>query len=225
MSSNSGNQTFSVNSPARGAIVTRKKTTGLSTTLAMGREKTSSAPYRLRDTSKLPSRYRDDDLLVPATRVKSPVKTRSPSKNSTPSGSPARRAIGRTPGISSISTPKTATGSIDDEAQNIQTILDNSLKTDYFLFRPISVLWLFLVQVINLHCIKGDLLVPRIIDDSFGNTPESSQSSLVENDYPTSEAARSIILRKIARKRKVNSRLADGLYANFFIPALTSSYS
>lgn len=41
----------------------------------------SSSPYKLRDTSKLPSRYRDEEVEVPPIRVRTPAKTRTPTKN------------------------------------------------------------------------------------------------------------------------------------------------
>ncbi|KJH46970.1 dirp [Dictyocaulus viviparus] len=58
------------------------------------REK-SSSPYKLRDTSKLPSRYRDEEIDVPPLRGRTPVKQRTPSKNAMhPStNSSARRVL------------------------------------------------------------------------------------------------------------------------------------
>lgn len=56
----------------------------------------SSSPYKLRDTSKLPSRYRDEEVEVPPIRVRTPAKTRTPTKNtphSSSSTTSARRVL------------------------------------------------------------------------------------------------------------------------------------
>ncbi|KAK6742953.1 hypothetical protein RB195_010306 [Necator americanus] len=62
---------------------------------SVNREKTS--PYKLRDTSKLPSRYRDDEIDVPPLRVRTPGKHRTPLKASAVHipgpGSSARRVL------------------------------------------------------------------------------------------------------------------------------------
>ncbi|VDM57569.1 unnamed protein product [Angiostrongylus costaricensis] len=55
----------------------RKKIAGIP---SLVRDK-SSSPYKLRDTSKLPSRYRDEEIDVPPLRSRTPVKPRTPLKN------------------------------------------------------------------------------------------------------------------------------------------------
>ncbi|EYB86674.1 hypothetical protein Y032_0275g1064 [Ancylostoma ceylanicum] len=54
----------------------RKKIAAVQQTV--NREKTS--PYKLRDTSKLPSRYRDEEIDVPPLRARTPGKNRTPTK-------------------------------------------------------------------------------------------------------------------------------------------------
>ncbi|WKY01205.1 hypothetical protein Q1695_015315 [Nippostrongylus brasiliensis] len=55
----------------------------------------SSSPYKLRDTSKLPSRYRDEEIDVPPLRTRTPAKVRTPSKNTVHSSSsnPSARRV------------------------------------------------------------------------------------------------------------------------------------
>ncbi|KAK6057960.1 hypothetical protein COOONC_04474 [Cooperia oncophora] len=63
-----------VKSPARKKMATMPST--------VVRDKTSS-PYKLRDTSKLPSRYRDEEIDVKPLRARTPAKSRTPTKGST----------------------------------------------------------------------------------------------------------------------------------------------
>ncbi|KAK6022206.1 hypothetical protein OSTOST_12106 [Ostertagia ostertagi] len=76
----------------------------------VAREKASS-PYKLRDTSKLPSRYRDEEIDVPPLRARTPAKARTPSKISGPpssTSSSARRVLhtgATTPSQHSLHTP------------------------------------------------------------------------------------------------------------------------
>uniref|UniRef100_A0A8R1IFU1 Uncharacterized protein n=1 Tax=Caenorhabditis japonica TaxID=281687 RepID=A0A8R1IFU1_CAEJA len=57
----------------------------------------TSSPYRLRETSKVPSRYRDEDLYL------SPSRSTKRTSNSSPKKSPSKRINGRdSPAISSL---------------------------------------------------------------------------------------------------------------------------
>ncbi|XGW15380.1 hypothetical protein V3C99_001119 [Haemonchus contortus] len=201
-----------VKSPARKKVATMSS--------AEARDKASS-PYKLRDTSKLPSRYRDEEIDVPPLRARTPVKPRTPTKSSAhPSapGSSARRVLNTsatTPSQHAIHTP----GPLQENVSHSNSA--SSRRTGDLVLPKMevheiegkaSVLPMPLVShsgsyaaptVVTRHSAyqQHPRVVTRVVEESYTNTPESSRSSF---DDDASEATRNALLKRIARHKSQN---------------------